>query len=265
MSKDLNGYQNTLLGVTAAFIEGIILQPTLYWKNARALNLPFSLNPVVLYRGTVASIFNECQMMGLQFGFTGFYQKLLITDSDSKFEAKAQEFLSAALGGVSGAFFASPVELVMIQQQINGGTSVGTFMTILNRNKIFRGLLPTIARDSIYVTGMLGVTPVVQNYLVENQDFSVSAAGFYASLIGGVLAALPSHPFDIMKTCMQAKNLNAPKDEILSMRGTLKRLYNEGGVRRIYSGAAWRTFNITATVYVANECRVRMSPFFAKL
>lgn len=265
MSKDLNEYQNTLLGITAAFIEGIILQPTVYWKNAKALKLPFSFNPLVLYRGTVASIFNECQMMGLQFGFTGFYQKLLINSSSSKFEAKVQEFVSASLGGISGAFFACPVELIMIQQQINGGTSVGTLLTVLNRKKIFRGLIPTIARDSIYVTGMLGVTPVVQKYLIEKKDFSVSAAGFHASLIGGVLAALPSHPFDIVKTCMQAKDLNAPKEEILNVRETIGRLYSDGGMRRIYSGGAWRTFNITATVYVANECRVRMSPFFATI
>ena len=110
MSKDLTESQNTLLGITAAFIEGIILQPTVYWKNARALKLPFSVNPLVVYRGTAASIFNECQMMGLQFCFTGFYQKHLVTSS-SKGERKTQEFMSASLGGVSAAFFACPVEL----------------------------------------------------------------------------------------------------------------------------------------------------------
>ena len=64
MSTALSEVQNMQLGVLAAFIEGVILQPTLYWKNAKALSLPFTLNPKLIYRGTAASIFNEMQMMG---------------------------------------------------------------------------------------------------------------------------------------------------------------------------------------------------------
>ena len=50
MSVNLSEKQNLLLGTFAAFIESILLQPTLYWKNARAQNLPFTLNPKKLYR-----------------------------------------------------------------------------------------------------------------------------------------------------------------------------------------------------------------------
>ena len=265
MSQSLTEFQNTLLGVTAAMIEGIILQPTVYWKNAKALNLPFSLNPMIVYRGTVASLFNECQMMGLQFGFTGFYQRLLMDRSTKRSNAKTQEIMCSSLGGFTAAFFASPVELVMIQQQINGGSSIGTLIAALKGNQIFRGLTPALARDAIYVTGMLGVTPILQTYLVEEKQFSMSAAGFYASIAGGILAALPSHPFDMMKTCMQAKSFQTPIEDILTLRQTATQLWKEGGIRRIYAGAAWRTFNVTATIYIANECRVRMSPFFSTI
>jgi len=63
MSHALSEAQNIVLGTVAAFIEGAILQPTLYWKNARAMKLPFTINPRIIYRGTAASIFNEMQMM----------------------------------------------------------------------------------------------------------------------------------------------------------------------------------------------------------
>ena len=265
MSKDLKGYQNTLLGVTAAFIEGIILQPTVYWKNAQALRLPISINPAVIYRGTAASIFNGCQMMGLQFGFTGFYQKILVDDNASKSITQMQEFASAYLGGISSAVFACPVELIMIQQQLNGGSSIGTFLKVFKGRTFFRGLLPTVGRDSIYVTGMLGVTPFVQDYLIRENNLSINESGFYASIVGGILAAVPSHPFDMVKTCMQAKKLDCNQIEIRSTIQTALGLYNDGGIKRLYAGVAWRTFNITATVYIANECRVRMSPFFATL
>jgi hypothetical protein len=56
MSNNLTEFQNFQIGVVAAFIEGVILQPTLYWKNAKAQKLPFSMNPTIIYRGTSASI-----------------------------------------------------------------------------------------------------------------------------------------------------------------------------------------------------------------
>jgi hypothetical protein len=42
---------------------------------------------------------------------------------------------------------------------------------------------------------------------------------------------------------------------------TARKLYAAGGIRRIFGGCMWRTVNVTATVYVANECRVRLSPY----
>lgn len=40
----------TFLACVAALIEGLILQPTVYWKTAKAQRLPFTLDPRLLYR-----------------------------------------------------------------------------------------------------------------------------------------------------------------------------------------------------------------------
>jgi hypothetical protein len=37
-----------------------------------------------------------------------------------------------------------------------------------------------------------------------------------------------------------------------------KVLWKEGGIRRLFSGCFWRSFNIVGTVYIANECRMRL-------
>jgi hypothetical protein len=45
-------------------------------------------------------------------------------------------------------------------------------------------------------------------------------------------------------------------------------LYKYGGgnsMNRFFSGCFWRTVNITATVYIANECRIRFSPYINKI
>ena len=50
---------------------------------------------------------------------------------------------------------------------------------------------------------MLGVTPVVQSYLMRTTDWGITGTGFAASLIGGAFAGGVSAPMDTIKTCMQ--------------------------------------------------------------
>jgi len=262
MSSELTEVQNTQLGVLAAFIEGVLLQPTLYWKNARAMKLPFTINPRIIYRGTAASIFNEMQMMGLQFGITGFFQKLFVGNSTNKM-SNGQTVCAAVLGGVISANAASPVELIMIQQQRYGGSFLGTPAKIIKDygwglNGILRGLFPTMVRDSIYVTGMLGVTPVVQDYLMEKHNQDQSTASLVASIVGGVFGAVVSQPFDVLKTCMQGDVDQATYGTLVP---AIKKVWSEGGVNRIFNGCFWRTVNIVGTVYIANECRNRLPPY----
>jgi hypothetical protein len=201
----LSDAENVQLGVVAALIEGLILQPTLYWKNAMAQNLPVSLNPFIMYRGTGAALCNEMGQMGLQFGLTGFFQHVYGANMTT-----VQEFSSATMGGAATAFFATPVEAIMIQQQRFGGALIGTSMRIITdfgflRGGMMRGLEAAILRDSIYVSGLLGVTPIMQDYLMREHGMSTLNAGFWASGIGGILGAIPSHPLDVVKTCMQVR------------------------------------------------------------
>lgn len=253
MSSNLNEGQNFMLGVVAAFIEGIILQPTLYWKNAKAQKLPFSLNPRIIYRGTAASIYNEMQMMGLQFGLTGLFKRL-----NTEELGRVGEYFSAFFGGSIAAIFASPVELVMIQQQREGGNMFKTLNRVVSdygKPIVFRGLMPAMCRDALYVSGFLGITPLLQDYLMKNYSMNGVEAGLCASLVGGIVAAVPSHPFDVIKTCMQG-DLSQKKYSTMTL--TMKSLWSEGRFIRLFNGCFWRSFNIVATVYIANECRLRL-------
>ncbi|RYY84595.1 hypothetical protein EON63_08945 [archaeon] len=198
-----------ILFCLAAFVEGVLLQPTLYWKNAKAQRLPFTLDPRLLYRGTAASIFNEMQMMGVQFLLTGLFEKTfakktgdqsnshlnspdldrsLANPSTSKISANKEAFLSAALGGMFSALFSSPIELIMIQQQKHGGSFFATPIRIVKAHKacsqgIMRGVLAAAGRDSLYTCGMLGITPILQSFLQEEYKMSQASASFAASMV----------------------------------------------------------------------------------
>ena len=112
-SLRLSDVENVGVGMLAAFIEGVLLQPTLYWKNARAQGLPFTMKPSVVYRGTSTSILNEVQMMGLQFGLTGALQRAYLSfllskavgDSEAKgatFSFRDEVIVATAFAGTRG-------------------------------------------------------------------------------------------------------------------------------------------------------------------
>ena len=162
----------------------------------------------------------------------------------------------AALGGVVSAVTTSPVELIMIQQQRFGGNLFDSTGRVFRRfglvSGLFRGLFPCFGRDAVYVLGLLGVTPVAQRYMMKEHQLSQSKASLYASFVGGIFAAVPSHPLDVVKTCLQG---DMEQTRFQRQSQALKVLWREGGMKRLYMGVTWRTINITATVYIANECQ----------
>lgn len=101
--QPLNDAQNFVLGASAAFVEVMVLQPTLYWKNAAQQGLcdmRFTIDPKVVYRGLGASLLSEMGSMGLQFYLTGFIKRIVSPDGRL---GPAGEMAAAMGGGVLGA------------------------------------------------------------------------------------------------------------------------------------------------------------------
>jgi len=273
MSYSMSDSENVATGIGAALFESLLLQPTLYWKNARAQGLPFTISPSLVYRGTSTSIVNEMQMMGVQFGLTGALQRLYISVFLGAYAGQRvnltfrDEVLLATAGGMISAFISSPTELVMIQQQHNGGSIFTQLGSVVRRygyfsNGICRALSQCIIRDGLYTAGLLGVTPALQTVLVQQHGHSEQMAGLYASVIGGVGCAVLSQPLDVVKTCMQGDlEQKGPFGQGGAM-GAWRGLLADGGVSRLYRGCMWRSINVVATVYIANEVRTRASGHF---
>ncbi len=261
LMEHLEPAENALLGAASALLEGILLQPTLYWKNAAAQNLPFTADPTLIYRGTAAALVNESVQMALQFSVVGQLKEAAPS-------TPAGELVAAAAGGVVSAAAASPVELIMVQQQRFGGGLLPVARRLLadhgaGASGMMRGLGPAILRDSIYVCGLLGLAPLVQRKLVQRLELPGSTASAYASVLGGVTAGVLSHPFDVIKTCMQGDMARTNYRGFVD--STLKLVRGPQGVRSLLNGCAWRTFNIVATIFVAVECCERLPPFLMRI
>ena len=264
MHEELNIHRSFAVGALAAFCEAVILQPTLYAKNARAQGLPMSFSPRVLYRGSAINIFNEQCCMGVQFATTAILTSVFSKHRGALGDQDAHEIVSAIGGGALSAIFASPLELIMIQQQKDGGSIFATIRRTVVATRgpsiLFRGFPVTVARDSIYVGSMLGLTPTLQRKL-ENVGLSASTASLYASIIGGMIAAVPSHPFDVVKTCLQG---DLKQNKFPTVNVTFKSLMREGGAKRLFNGGVWRTMNIVGTVYIVNEVQNIVNRYVSK-
>lgn len=210
--------------------------------------------------------------MGLQFGLTGAlqraYMSILLGKAVGDREAQngvkfsfRDEVIVATAGGVLAAFFSSPVELIMIQQQFGGGSIPTVAARVVRTNGVLssglgRGLLPCVMRDGIYTAGLLGVTPATQRVFMEQYGHSEQVAGVYASVVGGLGCAFLSHPFDLVKTCMQG---DLERARFGSASSITRQLYTSAGLGRFFHGLMWRSINIVGTIYIANEIRVHAS------
>jgi hypothetical protein len=255
MSADLNDTENVAIGAASAVLVVASLQPTIYLKNAAAQGLPLTMNPRVLYRGVGVNLVNEMGQLSAQFGVTGSFKKHFP-------KTPAGELGAAASAGALVALYVSPCELLMVQQQKYGGSLFSTGVKLFNTfgvaYSLGRGLQCAMVRDGIMVCGMLGATPVIQDQLQRRETFgkdNAAANSLAASMLGGIFGALLSHPFDVLNTCVKG---DLEQKLYKGVGDTARALFKEGGVRRFFGGGLWRTINITCTVWIANECALRM-------
>ena len=129
------------------------MQSTVYWKNAFQQNLPFTLNPKVLYRGYIPSVTNTAAMIGSQFGLASIFQKkfLKLLGKENKPDSLDALFLGTLCGGYISGFWCGPIELAMIQQQRFGMPLSACLKKIVLENGIkkgvFRGTFNTSMRE----------------------------------------------------------------------------------------------------------------------
>jgi len=252
MSDQLSELENVGVGALASGVQAVIMQPTIYWKNAAQQGLPFTVNPNMVYRGMGASLANEMGQMGLQFGMTGYLRKLFGSDG-----SLASELGTAVVGGALVGPYASLLECTMIQQQLHGGSLLGTPVRIMKEfgvRGLFRGVSGTIARDGLYVGGLLGITPLLGDYLARDCGWNRNAAESVSAIGSGLLVGVLTVPVDAVSTLMKG-DLSQKTGflEILSSRA-------RGGLGIFFAGGFWRAINIAGTIFIANSVRVRLEP-----
>lgn len=224
--------------------------------------------------------------------------------------AAAAAQLSACAGMRTAASADSAAAACAGSHPSSSGAGAGAGMRIVPW-RLLRGLYPTMARDAVYVGGMLGVTPVVQELLepwlagpggahgksgagtgrsersgagpgggAGSGAHAASAseraasdgsgsrpapsrvASLAASVIGGTSGALISHPWDVVKTTMQGDVHGRKYGTTVAQ--AIGAIVRERGPAGLMAGCWWRTLNITISVFIVNECFLRLAPRSAR-
>jgi len=257
--QKLTGAENAVLGTIAGGIEVCIDQPMLYWKNAVQQRLPFTMNPRIVYRGLTMSVTNMAVLTGLQFISTGYISKA-ITGGVEREMSLTENVAAGFLGGALSGLVATPMELVMIQQQRHGGTIINTPARIVSSFGplgLARGMVTAVSREAIFTAGMLGIAPSLQAILHRDYGMQNDIAGMAGAVAGGVVAATLSHPLDTTKTCMQG---DIEQQTYTSFTKSLKTIYDQQGLRRMYTGWGWRCGRMICAIFWINLIKNKLAP-----
>jgi len=256
--QKLSGGENCVLGMVTGVMAKSCNYPFLSWKNTVQQGLPISFNPRIVYRGLPMACLNLGGTNAVQFGTTGSFQKVLAFMGLSP---DAVMVGGAFLGGLASGIPCSIWELCMIQQQRFGGSILGTpkqFLQEYGAMSLTRGFTMTMGRESMFTMSMLGITPLIQQNLVEKSGIEKNTALAAGALTGAIFAGTITHPMDTIKTCMQGDLGRAKYTDIIPTGRLLVEEY--GLVQGLFKGLSYRIALISTTFFLVNSFKQRLVP-----
>eukprot|EP00877_Chromochloris_zofingiensis_P003385 jgi/Chrzof1/13047/Cz07g17260.t1 len=252
-------FEHTIIGAVGGVMEVCLMQPMVAFKNALQEGRPMPTAPKALYRGLLINAASIAPITASQFGTHRILEQALIKASGGKEPTSLGRFGCAAGAGAVSAMICTPTELIIIQQQKKGTSlmhEVKDFFRQYPAHAAWRGLVPCLGRETLYAAGYLGLCPILYDYLKGNpalKEYPSGTAMMAAGVAGGVFAAAASHPFDTIKTRMQAYMYSRP--EYSTTWTAAKTIYNEGGILKFWSGLTPRMTRIIAATFILTNVR----------
>lgn len=259
--RTLSDHQNFTLGLVTGALDQAIAYPILFWKNSFIQGRPFTLNPKIVYRGVATSCANQSSLSGIQFISSGYLQKAIAGDLGNRM-TWGQEVTCALLGGAISGPACCALELTMIQQQLHGGSMLGTVSRIVRSHGLLgltRGLTGSVGREAFFAAGYLGCLPALQKYIREHvPSVSPEFAQGAGTIAAGLLCGAITQPMDTAKTCMQGDLERRKYGDTLQ---TLRTLYAEyGGLQALYRGYRLRSAQLVFEFFLLDNLSKAVAP-----
>ncbi len=247
--REYSSLEQTFIGAASGTIEAAASQPTVAIKNAVQEGRPIQFNPRFMYTGLTVNAASIAPITAVQFGANRALAPLFADKSGEL--SPVMKIATSGAAGMISSLVSAPAELVMIQQQRTGASLGATFKSLVSTKGpavLYRGLTMTAMREGLYVSFVLGTTPVLTQQL-EPAVGSPSLAFTLAGLASGIGAAVMTHPFDTMKTFVQG---NALEPKQLSSAEVASTVNSRGGLSAFYKGFAARGVRLVGAIFILN-------------
>ncbi|GMP54136.1 hypothetical protein CsSME_00019396 [Camellia sinensis var. sinensis] len=177
-----------------------------------------SEGPSGLYKGMGAPLATVAAFNALLFTVRGQMESLLRSEPGVPLTVN-QQIIAGAGAGVAVCFLACPTELIKcrLQAQMKYAGPMDVARHVLrsegSMRGLFKGLIPTMAREVPGNAAMFGVYEALKQYLAGGQDTSKLGRG--SLIIAGGLAGasfwVSVYPTDVVKSVIQVDDYKNPK------------------------------------------------------
>jgi solute carrier family 25 citrate transporter 1 len=238
----------TIIGSMAGASETLVNHPFYSLKTRLQCGYPFTLNPLILYRGLGASLSFMVPIISTRISINDSIQYLTVKDQDKNQSVK--KIFAAFCSGIASTLITNPSELVIVYQQKYGGTFLYGMRNVrLNPVLSFPllgGFFGSAMRDGIFTSAFLAGTPVLKQKIkyMFSSEYSLSLV---AGSTVGVLSALVSQPFDTVKT-LQHDSIASGK--YLTAAKVFDLLYKKDGIYGLYKGGGFRCARVVSSVTI---------------
>ena len=161
----------------------------------------------------------------------------------------ALDFFAGSIGGIAGVIVGHPFDTVKVRLQTQPASSysgmIQCFSKIIREETVFglyKGLLPPLAGFAAMNAITFGVQGMTYRRLKPGRN-----SYFVSGMVAGIVQSTVVSPVDLVKTQLQLQGqgrkykhlIRHTPDEMLRFNGSwdcIKKVYQIGGVRRIYHG-----------------------------
>ncbi len=251
-SKSLGSFvaKNALLGAIAGGLEVTVNQPLVTIKNSLQQRLPIAFDRT-LYKGYMVNAGSMGPITAAQVTVYALIKKQF--ESHGRALSDAQNLGAGFAAGAVSGLVSGPAELIMLKQKNSGKTLQQAFTDVMRQKGVaglWRGFVPAAMRDGGFTMGYLALGDVFKNpikKIVHDERLASLTAGICA----GLVVAPPTHPFDTIKTIMQAEDI--------TLKQAMYKKYRSHGVQGFFDGLSPRAFRILLAIPLMSMVKYELS------
>jgi len=252
----LTDVENMLVGAFAGTLETALQMPLLTWKFCKQEGRAYPKTVSGWYRGLAVQAGSLAPITAFQVTINGVLERA--TTGGTRNLTDLEQIRNAMVAGSLSSVIYGPADLIMIHQQklkLNPINAVKHLSQQYGASCLYRGVVSTAIRESMYVGGALGITPVATRILMKQTDLTEVQSALIGSTLGGIIGSLLSHPVDTAKTTIQA-DING--EVYANARIAGMKYYEANGIRALYLGGLARTIRACGAFFVLYNVRESM-------